>query len=124
MMDVKPRRQTRHRIARGEPADRRLPLLQPLCHAVQRAAHAVSRQRVDIVGLGLFQELRYVRSGNGVAIEARFEALESECCQHQQPRNKRDEQPRHKGEVNTAKVSAGSRIVTGRILGGPTRSVR
>src|SRR6202022_3154215 len=49
----------------------------------------------------------------GVVVEAGFEPLQPECCQHQQPRNKRREQPRHKGEVNTAKVSAGSRIVTG-----------
>ena len=46
----------------------------------------------------------------------RFEPLQPECCQHQQPRNKRSEQPRHKGEVNTPKVSAGSRIVTGPTL--------
>jgi hypothetical protein len=86
---------------------------QPLMQAVQRAAHAFSCQRVHVIGLGLVQKVGYVGGRDGVVIEARFEPLQPECCQHQQRRNKRSEQPRHKGEVNTAKVSAGSRIVTG-----------
>jgi hypothetical protein len=86
---------------------------QPLMQADQRAAHAFSRQRVHVIRLGLVEKLGYIGGRDGVVVEARFEPLQPECCQHQQRRNKRSEQPRHKGEVNTAKVSAGSRIVTG-----------
>lgn len=81
--------------------------------AVERAAHAFPRQRVDVISLGLVEKLGYVGSGDGFVFEIRFESLQPECCQHQQRRDKRSEQPRHKGEVNTAKVSAGSRNVTG-----------
>jgi len=82
-------------------------------YAVERAAHSFSRQRVDVIGAGLVKKLGYVGGRDGVGIEAGFESLQSESCQHQQRRNKRSEQPGHKGEVNTAKVSVGSRIVTG-----------
>lgn len=103
-------------------------LVYALLQTVQRAAHTVSRQRVDVASLRLFEKLDHVGGGHSVFAQTRFEPLQSECCQHQQPRNKRDEQPRHKGEVNTAKVSAGSRIVTGPHVGEsrsrPTPSVR
>ena len=99
------------RIGRG--VYRPFPFMQPLLQGVQRTAHTVSRQRVDIIGFGLLEKLDDIGGRDGVIVQPRFESLETECCQHQQPRNKRDEQPRHKGEVNRAKVSAGSRIVTG-----------
>jgi hypothetical protein len=90
-----------------------VPFAQPLMQAVQCACHAFSCQRADIIGLGLVEKLGHIGGRNGVVAEARFEPLQPECCQHQQRRDKRSEQPRHKGEVNTPKVSAGSRIVTG-----------
>ena len=81
--------------------------------ALKGLRHAVSRQRVHIVGLGLLKKLGHVGGGDGIATEARLESLEPKCCQHQQRRYEGHEQPRHKGEVNTAKVSEGLRIVTG-----------
>ena len=61
------------------------------------ALHMPSRASVfDVVGLGLLQELGHIRRRDGVAAQARFESLEPECCQHQQPRNERNEQPGHK----------------------------
>jgi len=113
VMHDQPIRQTCHITGRDWSVKQPLAFAQPLMQAVQRAAHAFSRQRVDVIGLGLIQKLGYIGGREGVVIEARFKPLQPECCQHQQRRNKRSEQPRHKGEVNTAKVSAGSRIVTG-----------
>jgi endonuclease III len=88
-------------------------VVQPSVQAVQGVAHAVAGEGVDVVGLGLGEKLVDIGGRDGVAVQARFESLQPECCQHQQPRNERHEEPRHKGEVNTAKVSAGLRIVTG-----------
>ena len=105
--------QTCHIRGRGSGGQRPILFAQALMQAVQRAAHAFSRQRVDVNGFGLIEELGDIGSRDGVVFEARFQSLQPECCQHQQRRNKRSEQPRHKGEVNTAKVSAGSRNVTG-----------
>ena len=113
MMHVQPIWQTCRITGSGSGVKRPLPFAQPLMQAVQCAAHAFSRQRVHVIGLGLVQKLGYVGGGDGVVFEAGFKPLQPECCQHQQRRNKRSEQPRHKGEVNTPKVSAGSRIVTG-----------
>ena len=90
-----------------------IPFAQPLMQAIQCGAHAFSRQRVHVIGFCLVEEFGDIGSRDGVVLEARFEPLQPECCQHQQRWNKRSEQPRHKGEVNTAKVSAGSRIVHG-----------
>ena len=112
-MHVQPIWQTCRITGSGSGVKRPLPFAQPLMQAVQCAAHAFSRQRVHVIGLGLVQKLGYVGGGDGVVFEAGFKPLQPECCQHQQRRNKRSEQPRHKGEVNTPKVSAGSRIVTG-----------
>ncbi len=112
-MRVQPIWQTGHVTGGGSGVKPPIPFAQPLMQAVQRGAHAFSRQRVHVVGLGLVEKLGYIGGRDGVVGEARFEALQPECCQHQQRRNKRSEQPRHKGEVNTAKVSAGSRNVTG-----------
>ena len=108
--------QTCH-LARGPRRGQR-PILfaQPLVQAIERAPHAFPSQRADVVGLSLVEELHYIGSRDGVVLEARFDPLQPECCQHQQRRNKRSEQPRHKGEVNTAKVSVGSRNVTGKHL--------
>ena len=113
MMHVQPCWQTCHINGSGSAVKRPIPFAQPLMQAVQRPAHALPRQRVHVIGLGLIKKLGHIRCRDGVVVEALFEPLQPECCQHQQPRNKRSEQPRHKGEVNTAKVSAGSRIVTG-----------
>jgi hypothetical protein len=38
--------------------------------------------------------------------------LKPEGCEHQQPRDECNDQPGHKQQVNTAKVSTGSRIST------------
>jgi endonuclease-3 len=113
MMHDQPIWQTCH-FARGRCGGQR-PILfaQALMQAIERAPHAFPRQRVDVVGLGLVEELDHIGSRDGVVLEARLESLQPESCQHQQRRNKRCEQPGHKGEVNTAKVSAGSRNVTG-----------
>src|SRR6476469_8649722 len=113
VMHVQPIWQTCRITGSGSGVKRPLPFAQPLMQAVQCAAHAFSRQRVHVIGLGLVQKLGYVGGGDGVVFEAGFKPLQPECCQHQQRRNERSEQPRHKGEVNTPKVSAGSRIVTG-----------
>ena len=112
-MHVQPIWQTCRITGSGSGVKRPLAFAQPLMQAVQCAAHAFSRQRVHVIGFGLVEEVGYVGGRHGVFVEARFEPLQPECCQHQQRRNKRSEQPRHKGEVNTPKVSAGSRIVTG-----------
>ena len=117
MMHVQTCWQTCHITHTGRGVKRPFPFVQPMLQAVQRAAHAVSRQCVDIIRFGLLEKLDHVGGRDGVVVQALFESLQPECCQHQQPRNKRDEQPRHKGEVNTAKVSAGSRIVTGPRVG-------
>lgn len=86
---------------------------EPPMHPVQRLGHTLPGQRADIIGLCLFQEFGHVGGRDGIAVETRFEPVETEGGQHQQPRDEHDEQPRHKQVVNTAKVSVGSRIVTG-----------
>ncbi len=68
------------------------------------------------------KKLGDVRGRDGVGVEARFQPLQPECRQHQQRWDERCEQPRHKGEVNTAKVSAGLRIVTGPHASAPNQS--
>jgi len=117
VMHVQTCRQTCHIPCTGPGIKRPFPFVEPSLHAVQRAAHPVSRQRVDIIGFGLLEKLEHIGGRDGLVVQPRFKSLEPECCQHQQPRDQRDEQPRHKGEVNTAKVSAGSRIVTGPRVG-------
>ena len=112
-MYIQPCWQTCRITGTGSDVRRPIPLAQPLMQGVQRRTHAFPRQRVHVTGLGLLEKLGHIRGRDGVVVEAGFEPLQPECCQHQQPRNKRREQPRHKGEVNTAKVSAGSRNVTG-----------
>src|SRR5258708_9881356 len=113
VMHVQPCWQTCRITGPDSAVQRPIPLTQPLMQAAQRSAHAPPRQRVPVMGLGMLEKLGHIRGRDGVVLEARFEPLQPECCQHQQPRNKSSEQPRHKGEVNTAKVSAGSRNVTG-----------
>jgi hypothetical protein len=119
VMHDQPIWQTCRIMGRGWRVKQPLAFAQPLMQTVQGAAYALSRQRVHVIGLGLVEKLGYIGGRDGGVIEARFEPLQPECCQHQQRRNKRSEQPRHKGEVNTAKVSAGSRIVTGRHRSAP-----
>jgi hypothetical protein len=113
VMDVLGGRQTRRGDVLDEPGGRRVPLAEPLMKAVQRASHPVTGKGVDVACLGLVEELGDVGCRQGVCGEARFDALEPEGREHEQPRDQRNEQPRHKAEVNTAKVSAGLRIVTG-----------
>jgi len=69
------------------------------------------------VRLGLFEDRRDVVFGDGVGVQAGLQTVQPERCQHEQPRDERDEQPSHKAEVNTPKVSAGSRIATGQRVG-------
>ncbi len=97
-MHVQPCWQTCHFTGTDPAVERPVPFTQPLMQAVKRSAHALPRQRVHVIGLGLLEKLGHIRSRDGVVLEARFETLQPECCQHQQPRNKRHEQPRHKGE--------------------------
>ena len=113
MMHDLPIWQTCHLPVFGRSRQRPIPFAQSLMQVVQCAAHTFPGQRIDVVSLGLIEKLGDVGGRDSVMIEAGFEPLQPECRQHQQRRNKRCEQPRHKGEVNTAKVSAGSRIVTG-----------
>ena len=54
-----------------------------------------ARRGFGAVRLGLFEDRRDVRGGDGVAVEACFQAVEPEGCQHQQPRDERNEQPGH-----------------------------
>lgn len=56
---------------------------------------AGSRGRFRAVCLGLFETRGDVRWRDGVVVEAGFQAVEPEGCQHQQPRDERYEQPRH-----------------------------
>ena len=123
MMHVWPCWQTCRITRTGSALKRPILFAQPLMQAAQRSTHALSRQRVHVMAVGLLEKLGHIGGRDGVVVEARFELLQPECCQHQQPRNKRCEQPRHKGEVNTAKVSAGSRIVTGPHRSAPGRVV-
>lgn len=111
VMDVLACRQTTGGNLLAEFIRRGTLLVQPSAKAVHGAVHPVPRKRVDIAGLGLVEKPGDVGRGDGVPAQARLDALEPEGRQHQQPRNQRNEQPRHKAEVNTAKVSAGSRIV-------------
>ena len=116
MMDMHPGWQTwrsNRRNRRDSAVGCRLPLVQTLIQTVQRTAHPVARERVDVGGLGLLEELGHIGRRDRVAVQARFDSLEPEGCQHEQPGDERYQQPRHKAEVNTAKISAGSRIVTG-----------
>lgn len=65
-----------------------------------RLGRTLRYQIVDLIGLG-------------PEAKARFESLQTEGRQHQQPRDHGSDHPGHKGEVNTRNVSARSRIVTG-----------
>ncbi len=86
-MHVQPIWQTCRITGSGSGVKRPLPFAQPLMQAVQCAAHAFSRQRVHVTGLGLVEKLGYIGGRDGVVFEARFEPLQPECCQHQQRRN-------------------------------------
>ena len=92
--------------------------------ALQSLGHAVSGQCPDVARLGLLEKFRDIAGRNCVLRQARFEPVKPESCQHQQPRDERHEQPRHKQQVNTAKVSAGLRISTlSRVtIGKPSRA--
>ena len=54
-----------------------------------------SRRGFRAVCLRLFEKRGDVSRRDGVVVEADFQAVEPERCQHQQPRDERYEQPRH-----------------------------
>src|SRR5271165_6243959 len=80
--------------------------------AVQCLGHAVADQRVDLRGLGPLQEFGHLGGLESVAVQARFQALQTKCGEHQQRRDESHEEPGHENQVNTTKVSAGSRNAT------------
>lgn len=121
VMDVLARRQTRNRDVFDQSAGGGITLVQASVQGVQGTVHAVPGEPVHVGGLGLLEKLGDVACGDGVPGQGRFEALQTEGRQHQQPRDQRYEQPRHKGEVNTAKVSAGSRKVVVKVRSNPRR---
>lgn len=88
------------------------PLRAATVQTVQRFSHPAADQGAHIVGLGLFEEFRDVGRGDRVVVEAGFDPFQADGGQHQQPWDEGHEQPRHKVQVNTGKVSVGSRIST------------
>jgi len=54
-----------------------------------------ARRGFGAVCLGLFEERGDVRGRHGVFVQTRLQAVKPECCQHQQHRNERYEQPGH-----------------------------
>ena len=109
--EVRSRWQTWSRPVVDDSANRGILLVEPAKQTAQRTVHPVASQSVDVTGLGLIEKLGHVGGRDDLALEARLQALETEGRQHEQPRDERNEQPRHKAEVNTAKVSAGSQNV-------------
>ena len=91
MMYVHARRQTRCGL--GERALISPWLTQREC--VQRTSVVECKWLARRVCLGLFEYLGDVGRRHGAVVEAGFETVESEGCQHQQPGDERDEQPRH-----------------------------
>lgn len=79
-------------------------------HEVQSLRHTCSGQGAHVGGFSLFEELRDIRLRDGVADQPGFQPTQPEGREHQQCRNEGHEQPRHKGQVNTPKVSARLRI--------------
>ena len=75
MMDVYASRQTCQITRIGRDVQRPFPFIQPLLKAVQRPAHTVPRQRVDIIGLGLLEKLHHIGGRDGVIVQPRFESL-------------------------------------------------
>ena len=61
--------------------------------AIQGLRHSVTRERPHIAGLRLCQKLGHVRGVHAAPVQRVLEALKPEGCQHQQPRDQRDEQP-------------------------------
>jgi endonuclease III len=72
----------------------------------------LSGQCAHVNRLGLLEKFRDIACGKRFVDQARFQPSEPESRQHQQPWDECHKQPRHKQPVNTAKVSAGSRIST------------
>ncbi len=79
-----------------------------------RAVGIVRATGAAAVGLGMLEVLRHIVGRHRLAPQRGFDALQSDGRHHQQPGGQHDEQPRHKGEVNTPNISAGSRIVDGK----------
>ena len=96
----------------------------PAVQALQSLGHSFPGQCAHVNRLGLLEKLRDIACRNRVLYQARFQPSKPESRQHQQPRDECNEQPRHKWQVNTAKVSAGSRISTLSrvIMGKPSRA--
>lgn len=64
-----------------------------LSEAIERLGHAVTGQRPHVAGLCLCQKLGHVDGADAAPAQCGFEAFQPEGRQHQQPRNKRDEEP-------------------------------
>ena len=56
VLEVLTRGQTRGLVVDGEPARRRIPLVEPAVQAVQGVVDAVACERVHIAGLGLVEK--------------------------------------------------------------------
>jgi hypothetical protein len=79
---------------------------------VQRVRHSLPGKYAYISRLGLLEKFRDITCSKRVVLQARLQPLQPQGRQHQQPRDECNDQPGHKQQVNTAKVSAGSRIST------------
>lgn len=84
----------------------------PAVQGIQRLRHSLPGQYAHISRLGLVEKFRDIACGESVVFQACFQPLKPEGCEHQQPRDECNDQPGHKQQVNTAKVSTGSRIST------------
>ena len=64
-MHDQPIRQTCHISGRRSGGQRPILFAQPLMQTVQRATHAFSHQRVDVIGLGLIEKLGDIGGRDG-----------------------------------------------------------
>ena len=70
-------------------------VVEPVLEQFVRLDPRGSRRRFGAVGLRLLEKRGDVRGRDRVAAEAGLEAVQPEGCQHQQPRDERNEQPSH-----------------------------
>lgn len=110
-MEVLAGRQTLGGDGGDERGVRCVPLAGASVHGVRCAIGPVPSGGRGAAGPGLLKKLVDIGRRDRVAAQPRFHALQTEGRQHEQPRNQRHEQPRHNREVNTPKVSTGSRKV-------------
>ena len=87
-------------------------VVDPAVQGIQRLGHSLPGQCAYINRFGLLEKFRDVTCRERVVFQAGFQPLKPESCKHQQPGGECNEQPGHKQLVNTAKVSAGSRMST------------